>query len=274
MGLGHDSWIGTALQIAAAHGRFPKPSSYTYFFPYLLESQYLQAAVRLGCILFGALLAGNLLRRAIGIRGSGILFVLCFFAFAQNTDSHNLFVAYPFAWEFSWICWMAGLLGLMVALKAAVHGIRMDRVGNLASWLARGVCSPDGSFLAGCRYGEQIEAIPMEISGALCGWACRLVDRLGSLAGVSPLSNYEGAQLKLDAAVGDIAECHLDVQRRRLAICDSASGRLEVQLEFYTREPQCPRYHQGDSSIRGTQANTRFISRPEMTQGCLLASVG
>ena len=200
----HDSWIGTALQIAAAHGRFPKPSSYTYFFPYLLESQYLQAAVRLGCILFGALLAGNLLRRAIGIRGSGILFVLCFFAFAQNTDSHNLFVAYPFAWEFSWICWMAGLLGLMVALKRQSMGFAW--IGS-AIWLVglqEGFVLQTAVFLLVVVTANRSRPYRWRYLGPfVAGLAAWLI--VWVLWRVSHPSNYEGAQLKLDAAVGDIA---------------------------------------------------------------------
>src|SRR5690606_33345176 len=92
-------------------------SSYSLFFPYLFESQYAQASLRLGSILLSAILAGNLLRRVLGIKGLGSLFALLFFAFAQNDSGHNLFVAYPFVWEFSWICWMVGLLGLLVAIK-------------------------------------------------------------------------------------------------------------------------------------------------------------
>lgn len=201
----HDSWLGTAYQIAVAHGRFPKPSSYTYFFPYLFESQYLQAAIRLGTILLGTLLAGNLLRRAVGIRGSGILFVLCFFAFAQNSDSHNLFVAYPFAWEFSWICWMAGLLGLMVALK------RQSMTFALAGAII---------WLVGLQEGF----VPQTAIYLLVALAARgsspnrwryLVPYFAGLAvwlavwvfwRVLHPSSYEGAQLRLDAPTVDIAK--------------------------------------------------------------------
>lgn len=112
-----DSWVATAYQFAIAHGRFPKPSSYTFFVPYLFDSAWAQAGIRLSSILVSALIAGNLLQRILRVRGSAVLSTLFFFAFAQNSFEHNLFVAYPLAWELSWICWMLGLLGLMVAIE-------------------------------------------------------------------------------------------------------------------------------------------------------------
>lgn len=110
------TWIGPAYQLAAEHGRLLKPSSYTYFFPYLFDSALYREGLRLGTILLCAWLSGNILQRVVRAHGLTALFVLFFFAFAQNSNEHNLFVAYPFAWEFSWLTWLLGLLGLIVAI--------------------------------------------------------------------------------------------------------------------------------------------------------------
>ncbi len=110
------TWTGPAYQLAAEHGRLLKPSSYTYFFPYLLDSALYREVLRLGTILLCAWLSGNILQRITRARGVAAFFVLFFFAFALNSNEHNLFVAYPFAWEFSWLTWLLGLLGLIIAI--------------------------------------------------------------------------------------------------------------------------------------------------------------
>ncbi|HET9034512.1 MAG TPA: hypothetical protein VFN25_16615 [Dokdonella sp.] len=200
----HDSWIATAHQIAVAHGRFPKASTYTYFFPYLFDSQYFQAGVRLGTILLSALLAGNLLRRILRIEGAGVLFVLLFFAFAQNSSGHNLYVAYPFAWEFSWICWMAGLLGLMVAIKR--QSISFALVGA-AIWLVglqEGFVPQTFVFLivalVADKAGQKRWRYLAPYAAGLITWLIIwLIWRLAYP------SNYDGSQLRLDASIGSIS---------------------------------------------------------------------
>lgn len=113
----HNTWIPTALQIAAEQGRFPKLTSFLQFLPYLTDSAVLQGALRLLTILGGAWIAGRLLEKVTDRPGLAASFVILFFAFAQNSNEHNLFVAYPFAWEFSWLCWMIGVFGLIAAIE-------------------------------------------------------------------------------------------------------------------------------------------------------------
>jgi len=117
-----DAWLASAYQLAAQHGRLLKPSSYSYFLPYLVDSALYRDVLRLGTILLCAWLSGNILQRVIRTHGVTSLFVLFFFAFALNSNDHNLFVAYPFAWEFSWLTWLIGLLGLVIAIKRQAMG--------------------------------------------------------------------------------------------------------------------------------------------------------
>lgn len=199
-----DSWIATAHQFAVAHGRFPKPSTYTFFFPYLFENQYLQSGLRLGTILLSALLAGNLLRRFLRIEGAAILFFLLFFAFAQNHSGHNLFVAYPFAWEFSWICWMAGLLGLVVAIKRqsmpfALAGAAIWLFGLQEGFVPQSFVYVIVALIASARGQKGWRYLAPYIAGLTAWLIVWLIWRLAHP------SSYDGSQLRLDASIADIS---------------------------------------------------------------------
>ena len=113
----HDTWTQVVFQIAAEHGRFPKLTSFLQFVPYLTDNWIIQAALRLSTILVSVWMAGKLLERTSNRSGLALTFAILFFAFAQNSNEHNLFTAYPVAWEFSWLCWIVGVLGLINAIE-------------------------------------------------------------------------------------------------------------------------------------------------------------
>ncbi|PZQ14803.1 MAG: hypothetical protein DI564_09890 [Rhodanobacter denitrificans] len=123
------SWLQIAYDIAVEHGRLLKPSSYTYFFPYLFDSPLYQDALRLGTTLATCLIGGYVLARLLRMRELTLLYALVFFALAQNSANLNLFVNYPFAWEFTWATWLLGTLGLIVALDR--QAMRYAVVGTL-----------------------------------------------------------------------------------------------------------------------------------------------
>lgn len=123
------SWASIAYDIAVEHGRLLKPSSYTYFFPYLFDNAVYQDVLRLGTTLGTGLLGGLVLARVLRLREVTWLYVLAFFALAQNSANLNLFVNYPFAWEFTWATWLAGLLGLIAALDR--QAMRFAVIGTL-----------------------------------------------------------------------------------------------------------------------------------------------
>lgn len=122
----NDSWLQSAVDTALQQGRLLKLSSFTMFFPYLVDGRLWFALFHLGSIAAAAVLAGLLFRRTLRSTGGGFLYLILFFALAQNSQDHNLFVAYPFAWEFSWICWMAGLYALIVALERGSLAIALS----------------------------------------------------------------------------------------------------------------------------------------------------
>ncbi|MBN8481199.1 MAG: hypothetical protein J0L88_06355 [Xanthomonadales bacterium] len=126
------SWMESAYALAAEHGRLLKLSSYTFFAPYLVDKVAYRVALHLGTILVTAWIAGVVLQRIVRLRRVTALFVLLFFAFAGNSYEHNLFVAYPFAWEFSWATWLLGVLGLIIAIERQAMGPAL--VGMLV-WL-------------------------------------------------------------------------------------------------------------------------------------------
>src|SRR5690606_22687035 len=78
-----ESWRVSAYDLAVAHGRMLKPSSYTYFFPYLIDNVFLRQALRLGTIIMAAWVFARLLQYEIRGRGTALLFCLFFFAFAR-----------------------------------------------------------------------------------------------------------------------------------------------------------------------------------------------
>ncbi len=197
-----DSWVATAYQFAVAHGRFPKPSTYTFFVPYLFDSEWIQAGIRLSSILLSALIAGNLLQRVLRVRGTGVLFTLFFFAFAQNSFEHNLFVAYPLAWELSWICWMLGLLGLMVAIKTKSMPVALVGTAIWLFGLQEGFVPQTMIFFAVALPASRTERrswiylAPYAI-GLIIWLAIWLVWR-----SAHP-STYEGSQLRIVGSVAD-----------------------------------------------------------------------
>jgi hypothetical protein len=135
------SWLQIAYDIAVEHGRLLKPSSYTYFFPYLFDSPLYQDVLRLGTTLATCLIGGYLLARLLRMRELTPLYALIFFALAQNSANLNLFVNYPFAWEFTWATWLLGTLGLIVALdrrsmRYAVAGTLVMLVGLQEGFIA------------------------------------------------------------------------------------------------------------------------------------------
>lgn len=135
------SWLQIAYDIAVEHGRLLKPSSYTYFFPYLFDSPLYQDALRLGTTLATCLIGGYVLARLLRMRELTLLYALVFFALAQNSANLNLFVNYPFAWEFTWATWLLGTLGLIVALdrqamRYAVAGTLVMLIGLQEGFVA------------------------------------------------------------------------------------------------------------------------------------------
>ncbi len=193
-----DSWLQSAYALAAQHGRLLKPSSYTYFLPYLVDSALYRELLRLGTILLCAWLAGNILQRVVRARGVSTLFVLFFFAFAQNSNDHNLFVAYPFAWELSWLTWMAGLLGLMLAIERqsmrfAIAGMLIWLLGLQEGFVPHSAIHVLVAWLA-WRTGQRSWRYLMPYLVALAVWiALWFVWRLKHPSG------YAGSMLSLDS---------------------------------------------------------------------------
>ncbi len=109
-------WFAVGQQLAAAHGRLLKPASFALFVPYAFDNPVYYTLTYLGPIVLAALLAARLLRVAVPIVGMACLFLLLFFAFAQNSFEHNPFSAVPFVWEAAWVLLLAGALLLQHAI--------------------------------------------------------------------------------------------------------------------------------------------------------------
>lgn len=109
-------WFAVGQQLAAVHGRLLKPASFALFVPYVFDHPVYYTITFLGPIVVAALLAARLLRVAVPIVGMACLFLLLFFAFAQNSFEHNPFSAVPFVWEAAWALLLAGALLLHHAI--------------------------------------------------------------------------------------------------------------------------------------------------------------
>lgn len=191
-----NSWTVSAYDLAVAHGRLLKPSSYTYFFPYLIDNAFLRQLLRLGTIVMAAWVFARLLQNELRGRGTALLFFLFFFAFARVDYDHNLFVSYPFAWEFSWLTWLTGLLGLLVAIRRqhmlwAIIGAILWLIGLQEGFVPHTIVLVVAT-IAESRRGRKSYRYLMPYLAGLAIWLCLwLVWRI-----VHP-SLYAGSQLSL-----------------------------------------------------------------------------
>lgn len=109
-------WFAAGHHLAVIHGRLFKPASIALFVPYAFDNPVYYAITYLGPIVVAALLAARLVRVAVPVVGMACLFLLLFFAFAQNSFDHNLFSAVPFVWEAAWGMILSGALLLHRAI--------------------------------------------------------------------------------------------------------------------------------------------------------------
>lgn len=197
------SWLQSAIDTAAQHGRLLKPSSFTMFFPYLLDARLWPLALRLGSIVLAAFLASMLLRKFLRSTPVALLYALLFFALAQNSSDSNLFVAYPFAWEFSWISWMLGLYALALAIERgstaiATCGAIIWLIGLQEGFVPHTILFFLVPLVSSNRAGRRWTYLGPYMVGIL-GWGIAWI-----LWRVGHPSNYAGSQIAVIGSISDM----------------------------------------------------------------------